>query len=73
MINAVTIATTFLRLYAWFTPAATRMGLPDLVRAQIGRLAAVANSLGAGTTPEDGAAALDRMEPGEARALFLSS
>nr|WP_294555961.1 hypothetical protein [uncultured Rhodopila sp.] len=63
----------FLRLYAWFTPAATRMGLPDLVRAQIGRLAAVANSLGAGTTPEDGAAALDRMEPGEARALFLSS
>jgi len=62
----------FLRLYAWFTPAAARMGLPDIVRAQIDRLAAVAHGAGAGTTPEDGAAALDRMEPCEARALYLS-
>ena len=38
----------FLRLYAWFTPAAAQTGLPDLVRAQIGRLAEVAHSLGAG-------------------------
>ncbi len=63
----------FLRLYAWFTPAATMMGLPGMVRAQIDRLAAVASSLGAGTTPDDGAAALDRMEVSEARALYLSS
>jgi hypothetical protein len=62
----------FLRLYAWFTQAATGMGLPDIVQAQIGRLAEIAVSRGAGTTPEDGAAALDRMEPCEARTLFLS-
>jgi hypothetical protein len=48
------------------------MRLPDIVQAQIGRLADVANRLGAGTTPEDGAAALDRMELREARALYLS-
>jgi hypothetical protein len=62
----------FLRLYAWFTPAARTLGLADIVRAQIDRLAHVANRLRAGTTPEDGAAALDRMELCEARALFLS-
>ena len=43
-----------------------------MVRAQIDRLAEVAGSLGAGTTPDDGAAALDRMELREARALYLS-
>ena len=62
----------FLRLYAWFTPAATNLGLPDMVRAQIDRLAEVASSLGAGTTPDDGAAALDRMDLRAARALYLS-
>lgn len=60
----------FLRAYAWFTPAASAIGMADLVRRRIEAFARAGQAPGAATTPEDGAAALDRLDRGAAEALY---
>ena len=62
----------FLRRHVWFTPAATLLGLPDFVAAQVAAFRRVAVALNAGAVPEDGAAALDRMDRDEAASCYLA-
>lgn len=61
----------FLRRYGYFTPAAAALAIPRIVEAQIAAFAAAARALDAGATPEDGAAALDRMDRETACSRYL--
>ena len=63
----------FLRHYAWFTPAARAAGLSDVVQAQIAGFARAARCKDVGQTPEEGAAALDRMDRREACSRYLTA
>ena len=62
---------SFLRLYAAFSPAATALGLPGIVQAQLNAFSTLARDLHGGDQPEDGAELLDRMQPDAARDRFL--
>lgn len=60
----------FLRTYGCFSEPARRVGLADLQERQVEAFARVAGRLGAGSTPEAGAAALDRLPRAKAQALY---
>ena len=63
----------FLRTYDCFSTPARSLGLAALRDRQVDAFAAVARQSRAGATPEDGAAALDRMPPAKARTLYASA
>ena len=63
----------FLRTYGCFSDPAMRMGLAELRDRQVAAFARVAERLHAGTTPEGGAAALDRMPRAEAHAFYAAT
>ena len=62
----------FLRRYVRFTQAAIALGIACSVQVQITAFERAARALNAGATPEDGAAALDRMDRDQARAAYLA-
>jgi hypothetical protein len=72
LIASFTGRLAFLRGHVCFTDAATALGMPCSVRAQIAALEGTAHALNAGKTAEEGAAALDRMEKAQAVACYLS-
>jgi len=63
----------FLRTYGCFSEPARSLGLADLRDAQVDAFARVAERLRAGSTPEEGAAALDRMPRAKAQALYAAA
>jgi len=63
----------FLRTYDCFSTPARCLGLAALRDRQVDAFAEVAGQRHVGTTPEDGAAALDRMPWKEARALYSAA
>jgi len=63
----------FLRTYDCFSTPARSLGLAALRDAQVDAFAHVAERLGSGASPEDGAAALDRMPREKARALYSAA
>lgn len=61
---------SFLRMYDCFSTPARCLGLAALRDRQVDAFTSVAERLGAGLAPEDGAAALDRLPREEAHALY---
>jgi hypothetical protein len=61
---------SFLRMYDCFSTPARSLGLAALRDRQVDAFTHVAERLGAGVAPEDGAAALDHMPRDEAHALY---
>jgi hypothetical protein len=64
---------SFLRMYDCFSTPARCLGLAALRDRQVDAFTGVAELLGAGIAPEDGAAALDRLPRDEASALYLAA
>jgi hypothetical protein len=64
---------SFLRMYDCFSAPAQRLGLAALCDRQVDAFTRVAERLGAGDLPENGAAALDRLPRDEAHLLYSAA